>query len=45
MVESGEIGIVGAMYDIETGKVEFYDDVMHIKDEKNQAFVVEELVQ
>lgn len=45
MVESGEIGIVGAMYDIETGKVKFYDDVMHIKDEKNQAFIAEESVQ
>ncbi|MDP2903443.1 MAG: carbonic anhydrase family protein [Methylovulum sp.] len=28
MVESGEIGIVGAMYDIETGKVRFYSDVL-----------------
>jgi carbonic anhydrase len=27
MVRSGEIGIVGAMYDIETGKVKFYGDV------------------
>ena len=27
MVKSGEIGIVGAMYDIETGKVKFYSDV------------------
>lgn len=26
MAAVGEIGIVGAMYDIETGKVEFYDD-------------------
>ena len=25
MAEKGEIGIVGAMYDIETGKVEFYE--------------------
>jgi len=45
MVENGEIGIVGAMYDIETGKVEFYEDVMHIKDEQNPALTVEELVQ
>ncbi|MFM6925240.1 MAG: carbonic anhydrase family protein [Ferruginibacter sp.] len=45
MVEKGEIGIVGAMYDIETGKVEFYDDVMYIKDEQNPAFTIEELVQ
>ena len=27
MVASGEIGIVGAMYNIETGKVKFYSDV------------------
>jgi carbonic anhydrase len=26
MVESGEIRIVGAMYDVKTGKVEFYDE-------------------
>jgi carbonic anhydrase len=27
MLKSGEIGIVGGMYDIETGKVKFYSDV------------------
>ncbi len=27
LVKSGDIGIVGAMYDIETGKVKFYADV------------------
>jgi carbonic anhydrase len=27
MLKSGEIGIVGGMYDIETGKVQFYSDV------------------
>ncbi|HNJ96460.1 MAG TPA: carbonic anhydrase family protein, partial [Ferruginibacter sp.] len=27
MVENGDIGVVGAMYDVETGRVEFYDDV------------------
>ena len=27
MVKIGEIGIVGAMYDIETGKVKFYSDI------------------
>jgi len=43
MVENGEIGIVGAMYDVETGKVEFYDDVFFIKDEQNAAFSVAEL--
>lgn len=43
MVESGAIGVVGAMYNIETGKVEFYEDVMYIKDEKNPEFSVAEL--
>jgi carbonic anhydrase len=43
MVENGEIGVVGAMYDVETGKVEFYDDVMYIKDEQNTSFSVAEL--
>jgi carbonic anhydrase len=27
MIENGEIGIVGGMYDVETGVVTFYDDV------------------
>ncbi len=43
MVENGEIGVVGAMYNIETGKVEFYDDVMYIRDEANAEFSVAEL--
>lgn len=43
MVENGEIGVVGAMYHIDTGKVVFYDDVEYIKDEKNPEFSVEEL--
>ncbi|HMW12213.1 MAG TPA: carbonic anhydrase family protein [Chitinophagales bacterium] len=38
MVENGEIGIIGAMYNIESGKVEFYDDVQFIKDDENPAF-------
>lgn len=38
LVESGEIGIVGAMYNVETGQVEFYDDVCYIKDEQNPHF-------
>lgn len=37
MVNNGEIGIVGAMYDIETGKVEFYDDAIFIKEKKAVA--------
>ncbi len=33
MLENGEIGIVGGMHNIDTGKVVFYDDVTFIKDE------------
>ncbi|MBN8675884.1 MAG: carbonic anhydrase [Chitinophagales bacterium] len=43
MLDKGEIGIVGAMYNIETGKVDFYKDVSYIKDEKNPKFSVAEL--
>jgi carbonic anhydrase len=43
MVENGEIGIVGAYHNLETGTVEFYDDVMYIKDEINPGFSVSEL--
>lgn len=43
MVENGEIGVVGAMYNIDTGKVSFYTDVEYIKDEKNPEFSVDEL--
>lgn len=43
MVEEGSIGIVGAMHDIETGNVTFYDDVMYIKDDLNPTFSVSEL--
>lgn len=43
MVENGEIGVVGAMYNIETGKVEFYEDVEYIRDEKNPTFSMAEL--
>ena len=32
LIESGAIGVVGAMYNIETGVVEWYDDVMYIQD-------------
>jgi len=40
MLEEGQIGIVGAMHDIESGKVIFYDDVIYIKDELNPEFTV-----
>ena len=43
MLEEGQIGIVGAMHDIELGKVIFYDDVMYIKDDLNPEFTVAEL--
>ena len=40
MLEEGQIGVVGAMHDIESGKVIFYDDVMYIKDDLNPEFTV-----
>jgi carbonic anhydrase len=43
MVEGGEIGVVGAMYNVETGKVEFYKEVEYIKDELNPSFSIAEL--
>lgn len=43
MIEQGQIGIVGAMHDIETGKVVFYDDSQYIKDAMNPDFSVAEL--
>ncbi len=43
MVENGEIGVVGAMYNIETGEVEFYEDVMYIRDDENAEFTVASL--
>ena len=43
MIEKGEIGIVGAMHNIETGEVTFYEDSQYIKDELNPNFSVAEL--
>jgi len=43
MIENGEIGIVGAMHNIETGEVTFYKDVEFIKDEQNANFSVDNL--
>ena len=43
ILENGEIGIIGAMHNIETGKVKFYTDVMYIKDEQNPNFSVIDL--
>jgi len=43
LIESGAIGVVGAMYNIETGVVEWYDDVMYIQDEVLQDVSSESL--
>jgi len=43
MLENGEIGIVGANYDVESGLVEFYEDTLYIKDDANPEFSVAEL--
>lgn len=43
LVEQGEIGVVGAMYNVETGKVDFYEDVAYIKDDANPGFSVADL--
>lgn len=43
MVESGEIGVVGAMYNIDTGRVEFFNDVQYVRDELNPEFSVADL--
>lgn len=43
MVENGEIGIVGAMHNIETGEVTFYSDVEFIKDDNKPNFSLAEL--
>ncbi|MEN9322895.1 MAG: Carbonic anhydrase 2 [Bacteroidota bacterium] len=43
MLENGEIGIVGAMHDIDTGTVQFYEDVNYINDEKNPNFSIADL--
>jgi carbonic anhydrase len=40
MLEKGEIGIVGANYNIETGMVEFYEDVSYINDDLNPGFSI-----
>ncbi len=43
MVESGAIGIVGAMHNIETGEVTFYDDVLYINDSESPEFSLAKL--
>ncbi|MGX7666237.1 carbonic anhydrase family protein [Flavobacterium pedocola] len=44
MIENGEIGIIGAMYNIETGTVEFYHETEFIRDEQNPQLSLKELV-
>ncbi len=41
MIEQGDLGICGAMYDVETGKVHFYDEtkIIHIKHAKQKQLV------
>lgn len=43
MIENGEIGIVGAMHNIETGEVLFYEEVTYIKDDQSPNFSLNEL--
>lgn len=45
MVENGEIGIIGAMYNIETGIVEFYDESEYIKDAENSNLSLKDLIE
>jgi len=42
MIAKGEIGIVGAMHNIETGEVNFYNDVEFINDSLNPNFTLSE---
>ncbi len=38
MLEKGEIAVVGAMYNVKNGKVEFYENLLYINDELNPNF-------
>ncbi len=42
MLEKGEIGVVGAMYNVKTGNVHFYKDVQFINDDKNPKFTLKD---
>jgi len=44
MIEKGEIGICGAMYNVETGVVEFYEETVIINDTEHQMNSKEALV-
>jgi len=37
LVEEGKIGIIGAMYDVSSGKVEFYDRTLVMKTDRQQV--------
>ena len=39
MVEKGEIGIIGGMYDVAKGEVKFYDDTLHYMKTREAALV------
>lgn len=43
MIESGQIGVVGAMHNIETGEVTFYDDALYINDAESPEFSLAKL--
>lgn len=43
LIESGQVGIVGGMHNIETGEVSFYDDVTFINDELSKNFSLNNL--
>jgi carbonic anhydrase len=40
MVSNSEIAIIGAMYDVTTGEVRFYDDTLQYKPAKQKAFAM-----
>lgn len=40
MLEKGEIGVVGAMYSVKTGKVNFFEDVTYINDVQDPNFSI-----
>lgn len=43
LIENGQIGIVGAIHNIETGEVSFYDDATFINDELSKDFSLNNL--
>ena len=40
MVRNGEIGLVGGMYDVTSGEVEFYNDTLHLMENKKAEMAV-----